>query len=337
MAINSNNTSGGSGGGKSANESQPQETSSKKADAWRSGLLGVALIALALLLAYLFLELWPAGLADNAKGGDLSTVSLFGNLIVFPIALDVKLILIVMVAGGLGGLIHTATSFSDYVGNEALNSSWMWWYILRPFIAMILALIFYVVIRAGFLSLSAGTNSANVNPYAITALAGLVGMFSKQATDKLNEIFNTLFKLEPDEGDDKRKDKLTNPVPSINDIEPKSIEPKTHNLIVNVNGTGFVKGSVVRVAQKNRDTEFIDNTKLRVTLLPEDVAEAGEFELTVFNPGPGGGISTPIKLKIAAPAPAPPETPPPTPAPAPPETPPPTPAPAPPETPPETP
>ena len=36
-------------------------------------------------------------------------------------------------------------------------------------------------------------------------MAGLVGLFSKQATDKLNEVFSTLVKSG---GDDKRKDKL---------------------------------------------------------------------------------------------------------------------------------
>jgi len=202
-----------------------------------------------------------------------------------------------MVSGGLGSFIHTATSFGDYVGNEALASSWLWWYILRPFIGMMLAVVFYLVIRGGFLS--AGSNAGSINPFGITALAGLVGMFSKQATDKLNEVFNTLFRTAPGEGDSKRKDNLTNPVPSISDFEPKSIEPMTNNFIVNVIGTGFVKGAVVRIKGTNRETEFVDETKLTTKLLPDDVRKEGELEVTVFNPLPGGGESTIMKLKIA--------------------------------------
>jgi hypothetical protein len=44
-----------------------------------------------------------------------------------------------------------------------------------------------------------------VNPYGMVALAGLVGMFTKQATDKLSEVFSTLFKTDREK---ELKDKL---------------------------------------------------------------------------------------------------------------------------------
>ena len=44
-----------------------------------------------------------------------------------------------------------------------------------------------------------------LSPFGIAGLSGLVGMFSKQAIDKLREVFETLFKTTED---DKRKDKL---------------------------------------------------------------------------------------------------------------------------------
>jgi hypothetical protein len=260
-------------------------------------LLGLGLIVLAVLMAYLFLALWPSGFDPTATGSTVTIIPIFGQTVALSVTLDVRLVLMVMMAGGLGSFIHAATSFSDYVGNERLTSNWIWWYILRPFTGMILAVIFYLVIRGGFLS--AGTEAGKINPFGIAALAGLVGMFSKQATDKLNEVFNTLFRTAPGEGDSKRKDNLTNPVPSVIDIEPKSVEPKTQNLDVGVKGTGFIDGAVVRVNGVNRETKFIDPTKLSATLLQEDVEHEGELEITIFNPGPGGGVSTPIKLKIA--------------------------------------
>jgi hypothetical protein len=278
------------GNGLSRNESPP--------GALQVSVMGIGLILFGLFLAYSLLSLWPAGLTETAKGSDRHTITMFRNSIVFNVTLDVQLLLVVLAAGGLGSFIHTATSFGDYVGNGALTKSWLWWYILRPFIGMILAAIFYLAIRGGLLS--PGTNAGSINPFGIAALASLVGMFSKQAADKLNEIFDTLFKTGPGEGDSKRKDDLTNPVPMIADLEPKSVEPATQNLIVKVMGTGFVKGAAVRVNGTNRETEFVDETQLTAKLLQADVKTAGELEITVFNPPPGGGLSTPIKLTIAA-------------------------------------
>ncbi|HXV98983.1 MAG TPA: IPT/TIG domain-containing protein [Anaerolineae bacterium] len=301
MANNTNDKLFDIGLGRLSDRKKPAQKSRKAVDVWQIQAMGVSLIGLALLLTYLFLILWPAELPEGAKGDTATPVYLLGSRIVFSIPLDVRLILVVMVAGGLGSFIHAATSFGDYVGNNALASSWIWWYILRPFIGMMLAVVFYLALRGGFLS--GGIEAGDINSFGITALAGLVGMFSKQATDKLNEIFKTLFKTDPDEGDAKRKDNLANPVPSINDIEPKLIEPKTGTLTVLVKGTGFVSGSAVRINGISRETEFRNSSQLIAKLLPDDIAEQGELEITVFNPEPGGGVSTPIKLSIAQKAP----------------------------------
>lgn len=265
---------------------------------WEIRAMGIGLVVLSLLLAHMLLMLWPSGLQTDSQGDSTTTVMLLHGWIVFYPSLDMRLIMLVMVAGGLGSFIHTATSFGDYVGNESLSRNWIWWYILRPFIGMVLAVIFYLVIRGGFLS--AGTEAGNINPFGIAALAGLVGMFSKQAADKLNEVFNTLFRAKQGEGDDKRKDSLTNPRPTVTEIDPTSVEPKTNNLNVIVKGTGFVEGATVRIAGTSRDTEFVSEAELRAKLLETDVEKEGDLEIAVFNPGPGGGLSTPIKLKIAA-------------------------------------
>jgi hypothetical protein len=49
-----------------------------------------------------------------------------------------------------------------------------------------------MAVRGGLLAAQASADA--VNPYGVAALAGLVGMFSKQATDKLREVFDTLFR-----------------------------------------------------------------------------------------------------------------------------------------------
>ena len=67
---------------------------------------------------------------------------------------------------------------------------------------------FYFVVRGGFLLFSGELDLQNINPFGIAALAGLSGMFSKQAADKLGEVFDDLFKTEKGTGDDERADKL---------------------------------------------------------------------------------------------------------------------------------
>jgi len=165
--------------------------------------LGLYHLVMVLLFAYMLIIIWPE---YDASGKNLlkSPINLFGCCI--PVGTEVRLLLLVIVAAALGSYVHASTSFVSYVGNKSLAMSWAWWYILRPFIGMSLALIFYFVIRGGLLS--TGTNADEISFYGIAAVAGLVGMFSKQATDKLEELFNTLFKTKEGGGDDARKDKL---------------------------------------------------------------------------------------------------------------------------------
>jgi hypothetical protein len=125
---------------------------------------------------------------------DPEEVKLFGAAwLTFQVPLETRYLLIVIISGALGSYIHLATSFADYVGNQRLVGTWIWWYLLRPFIGMALAVLLYFAARGGILT---GNASQSLNPYGIAAIAGMAGMFSKQATDKLREIFENLFKTE---------------------------------------------------------------------------------------------------------------------------------------------
>lgn len=263
---------------------------------WQIGGLGIYLIAVALLLAYLLIAFWPTASPDGP--GWSSRFSLFwGALkIVHTIPSEMRLILIVALAGALGSFIHAATSFVSYVGNRRVVTSWFWWYILRPFIGMSLSLVFYFVVNGGLLS--AGVAADNLNPFGIAALSGLVGMFSKQATDKLDETFTNLFRTDPKKGDAERKDKLDNPVANVTSIEPNTFKKGGQGIGITLKGTHFVQGSVVRVKGKDRKTTLIDEGQLKAELLDEDLADEGEVEVVVFNPPPGGGLSVPIKYKV---------------------------------------
>jgi hypothetical protein len=107
---------------------------------------------------------------------------------------DKRFFLVVALSGSLGSFVHMATSFADFVGNRALRRSWLWWYILRPFIGLSWSLLVYFVLRG--VMFSGAASLSNVNPFGIASVAGLIGMFSKQATDKVREIFDAFFRTE---------------------------------------------------------------------------------------------------------------------------------------------
>lgn len=202
---------------------------------WWVNALGAALVGLGLLLTWLLASAWPSVDLTGARGATQVPVCLVGWTSMAPpapaasapvmsllpagdlpghcaaMSLDTSLLLLVMVAGALGSFVHIATSFADFVGNRRLARSWLWWYLLKPFVGMALAVVMYLVTRGGLLSANASADTLNL--YGITAISALAGMFSKQATDKLSEVFNTLFRTSAQAGDQARQDGLDRPAP----------------------------------------------------------------------------------------------------------------------------
>jgi hypothetical protein len=183
-------------------------TSETESPSQPAGLIfgsGVVLLAGAVLVIYLLTAMWPCA----RPAGD-TEITLFHSW-TFTVNYEVQLLWIVVLAAVLGSFVHVATSFASFVGNRTFSRSWMWWYILRPPIGVALGLILYFVVRGGLFSSDA--NAASLNPYGIAALAGLAGMFSKQATDKLRELFDNFFRTKSG-GDATRADKLAEEITS---------------------------------------------------------------------------------------------------------------------------
>lgn len=162
--------------------------------------LGAYLVALSILLAYLVYGVWPRTILVAPGQDPGSLISLFGYRFIVPP--DVGFILLVMAVGALGGNIHGIKSFADYTGNQRLMSSWVWWYLARPFIGFPLALLFFFVVRGGFVS--AGSQTGAIDTYGVAAVSGLVGMFSDQAVSFLRRAFTNIF----NPGEDQRRDLL---------------------------------------------------------------------------------------------------------------------------------
>ncbi|MGB2695449.1 MAG: IPT/TIG domain-containing protein [Dehalococcoidia bacterium] len=148
-----------------------------------------------------------------------------------------------------------------------------------------MGVVLYFVFRAGLLTANAA--ATDTNPFGVLAIAALSGMFSKQATDKLDEVFKTLFRTESDP----RGDKLVHPVPAITRIEPPSVPAGATGVVLTISGEGFSEDSVVRLDAQERSMEYESSTRISVPLAAEDTASARTFEVTVYNPDPGGGVS----------------------------------------------
>jgi hypothetical protein len=252
------------------------------------------------LIAFL-IAIWPSVEQATRPNAEAAAAQEVLGITIPP---AVALLLLVIVASSLGGFVHAATSFADYVGNRRLAVSWVWWYVLRSVIGMSLALVVYFAVRGGLFSGSAGDQQ--VNPFGLAGISGVVGLFSKQATDKLRELFDTFFRTAVGAGDDSRQDSISNPAPAIAGIEPPVMEAGMDT--VTVRGTGFTPDSQVRVnrtdtgAVLQSTSSFVGPTELSVAMPQEDVASACTLQMTVFNPEPGGGTSDPVRVEIRPPA-----------------------------------
>ena len=264
-------------------------------------VLGTAgLIAFGLALIASIINLWPTieRVTTPTAAGHAAPVRLFFALVTVRATPNTALLLLVVVVGALGSLIHTATSFADFVGNRRFYASWSAWYLLRPVIGASLAALLYFAVRGGFFSGSAP--STNVNPYGMAALAGLTGLFSKQATDKLREVFETLFRVSGKEGDAQRKDDLANAVPVLTAIEPASVHAGATNVTLTVRGQHFAaNATTIRLGEANPSVKVTSSTELTVDVPDSALAAAGTLDVTAITAPPGGGESDVLQLEVS--------------------------------------
>jgi len=199
--------------------------------------LGLALILIPLFIIFSLVELWPtkepltkpgdrtltlvaptptpAGTpADSPKEGSVDNSkpsavwSKQTNIIKFDISFQLRMILLVLLGGALGSYIHMATSFSTYIGFNRFEMNWFWWYLLRIPIGATLALVFSMLIDGRVITVSAGSTESRY--VAIIGLAALIGMFSRQATEKLQDVFDTVFNSTEGKKNKERQDTKDN-------------------------------------------------------------------------------------------------------------------------------
>ncbi|MFI5350346.1 MAG: IPT/TIG domain-containing protein, partial [Elusimicrobiota bacterium] len=83
-----------------------------------------------------------------------------------------------------------------------------------------------------------------------------------------------------------------NPIPSLTSISPSSATAGSAAMTLNVTGSNFISGSTVYWNGSSRATVFISSAQLTAAIAANDLASPATAQVTVFNPGPGGGTST---------------------------------------------
>ena len=107
------------------------------------------------------------------------------------LSMEFKYLLVVVSGAALGATIQSMSTLVDAVGNSTLAKSWFLSYFFRVFESLPLALIVYFTLRQ---LLSSSAQITDLNAFSVGAISVLVGMFSKPAMQKVNEIFSVLFR-----------------------------------------------------------------------------------------------------------------------------------------------
>jgi len=124
-----------------------------------------------------------------------------------------RLLLMVLIAGALGSILHGLRSVGWYKGHRALIRSWVPSYLALPVIGSLVAFVFYMVVRGGFFSSQAAPS--DTSPYAFAAVAALSGVFSSQAILKLKQIAESAL-AKPSSGEDAMPQGAAENVPGEN-------------------------------------------------------------------------------------------------------------------------
>lgn len=210
---------------------------------------------------------------------------------------DHRLLLLVLIMGAVGSWLHAVSSFLDFVGNRSFVASWFTWYLMRPILGAMMAVVFYLVIRAGLFPQS-DVGIKAINAFSIAALAGLVGLFTQRASKKLADVFDALFPtLQKDK--DALGPKLQPSTSTISLLSPAQLTVDSTDLDVTVTGTNFTKKSVAFVNGKARKSSCKSDETLEFSLLPEDVSSPRELQITVYDPaleiGSGNSVLTVVE------------------------------------------
>jgi hypothetical protein len=188
-------------------------------------------------------------------------------------------LLLVLLAGALGGTLYSLISLAWYIGNRELKWSWVPSYIVRPLTAAALACIFFLTLVTGV-----WTDQTGKGQLWIIGFAALVGLFSKQGYEKLKAIFEAVLAPAP-KGADTPK---TVPAGGLG-ISPSS-GPAAGGDIVQITGSGFTTATTVQFDTVAATSIHLNSPTLLHVVVPQHAP--GQVNVTVTNPGNPSEVRT---------------------------------------------
>lgn len=235
-----------------------------------------------------------ACLVNKNDPSDPSCATIFGvDRIIWN---ETRLLLLVVLAGALGSLLHSVRSLYWYIGQRKLVRSWIAMYFLLPWSGSLLALVFYVVVRGGFFSPRAP--ASETSPFGFCALAVLAGMFSEPAVLKLRDVAATIF-TKPQVGKDPAPaDTGDGPSgsPVLSNLTPSQVAAGSGDTLIKLSGKGFDKDSTVSGNNTKLAATFATANELTATVPAAMLAKPGTIAITIKNPD--GAESTSQDLTI---------------------------------------
>lgn len=198
---------------------------------------------------------------------------------------DEALFVLVLIASLIGGVVYVGGSVAKHASERTMTVSYLWWYPLRLLVGAGLALLLYTALRGGLFS--GDFTTEKINPYGVAALAGLTGMFSKQATAKLAQLFDVAFSVTPS----KR-------APKIDALVPAETAAGSEDTAIRVSGSGFVGGATATANETPVDVSDVSAGGLSIMLPKELLATVRVIKVRVDNPDPTVGASAPAEFKV---------------------------------------
>jgi hypothetical protein len=105
----------------------------------------------------------------------------------FSVSATTAALLLAGVAGVAGSVVHTIGVFSSRVGRRTFEGSYVWWYVLRPGAACLLAVLFMAAVRAGQLGVGSDTSKA-ATPILAFLAGGLAGLFTDRVLQQMRAL-----------------------------------------------------------------------------------------------------------------------------------------------------
>jgi hypothetical protein len=208
-----------------------------------------------------------------------------------------RVILLVAGVGALGGITHAMGSFGTYVGNRELKASWLWWYAMKPALSAAVAVLVFLVFRAGLGAPDLGLDEADC--FTVAGFAGLVGLFAEPATVKLKDIFEAIFTPRRDPRVDRAGHASATAaaeLPEISSVVPKVFKGGQSQEL-EIRGKNFAKEAGVRIGAVSLPINWVSASLIKVAV-PGDKLTPNTYPVIVFNKPGGGEASQPFEIIV---------------------------------------